>query len=230
MSELEASFTKLLGRQPTDADRQQLYRVRDALQLKDNDALWLVLMALQHYQTLYAGIPDSISEAARAAAGSSAAQAQSEISTAVAALVPTVESAVGKAAAGAVNHALNRVQLGRSVFTAWLAMIVLGVAFGLGWLSGANVWWWLHDGTLSAYAFWNYTGFGIGIGIAAPVFLILGFQLRDEGFGWMAIATGIILAGVLAVSLGYTALAAKPDQPAKTETQKEPSKETKRTK
>jgi hypothetical protein len=51
MNELEDSFAKLLGRQPTDADRQRLYRVRDALGLKNNDALWLVLMALQHYES-----------------------------------------------------------------------------------------------------------------------------------------------------------------------------------
>jgi hypothetical protein len=41
MSELDDSFAKLLGRQPSDAERQQLYTVRDALGLKNNDALWL---------------------------------------------------------------------------------------------------------------------------------------------------------------------------------------------
>ena len=53
MSDLDDSFAKLLGRQPSDAERQSLYRVRDALGLKNNDALWLVLMALQHYQGQY---------------------------------------------------------------------------------------------------------------------------------------------------------------------------------
>ena len=60
MNELEYSFAKLLGRQPTDADRQRLYRVRDALGLKNNDALWLVLMALQHYQSQYEKFPKAI--------------------------------------------------------------------------------------------------------------------------------------------------------------------------
>lgn len=64
MSELEDSFSKLLGRQPSDAERQQLYRVRDALGLKNNDALWLVLMALQHYQDQYARIPMAIAKSA----------------------------------------------------------------------------------------------------------------------------------------------------------------------
>jgi hypothetical protein len=65
MSDLDDSFAKLLGRQPTDADRQSLYRVRDALGLKNNDALWLVLMALQHYQGQYEKFPQAIAQAAK---------------------------------------------------------------------------------------------------------------------------------------------------------------------
>jgi hypothetical protein len=65
MSDLEDTFAKLLGTQPTDKDRQDLYRVRDALGLASNDALWLVLMALQHYQSQYEAFPARIEDAAR---------------------------------------------------------------------------------------------------------------------------------------------------------------------
>ena len=65
MSDLDSSFAKLLNRQPTDAERQNLYRVRDALELKNNDALWLVLMALQHYQNQYEQFPQAIAQAAK---------------------------------------------------------------------------------------------------------------------------------------------------------------------
>lgn len=65
MSELDDSFVKLLGRQPSDADRQQLYKVRDALGLKNNDSLWLILMALQHYQSQYEKFPQEIAQAAK---------------------------------------------------------------------------------------------------------------------------------------------------------------------
>ena len=65
MSDLDDSFAKLLGRQPSDAERQSLYRVRDALCLKNNDALWLVLMALQHYQGQYEKFPQAIAQAAK---------------------------------------------------------------------------------------------------------------------------------------------------------------------
>jgi hypothetical protein len=39
--------------------------VRDALKLKATDAVWLLLMALQHYQTLYEQFPARIAVAAR---------------------------------------------------------------------------------------------------------------------------------------------------------------------
>ena len=59
MGELDDSFATLLGRQPTDKEKQALYRVRDALKLKATDAVWLLLMALQHYETLYEQLPRS---------------------------------------------------------------------------------------------------------------------------------------------------------------------------
>lgn len=65
MSDLDDSFAKLLGRQPSDTERQDLYRVRDALGLKNNDALWLVLMALEHYQDQYEKFPQAIAQAAK---------------------------------------------------------------------------------------------------------------------------------------------------------------------
>lgn len=59
---IEDTFSKLLGRAATDDERMQLYRTRDAIGLNDNDALWLVLMTLQSYQTQYEGIPQLIAK------------------------------------------------------------------------------------------------------------------------------------------------------------------------
>jgi hypothetical protein len=60
----EEAFAKLLGRQPSDAEKQGLYRAREALGLKENDALWLLLLALGHYESLYARFPELIKSAA----------------------------------------------------------------------------------------------------------------------------------------------------------------------
>ncbi len=43
-----ARVRRLLGREPSGPELAEFVRVRDALGLRDNDALWLVLLALQH--------------------------------------------------------------------------------------------------------------------------------------------------------------------------------------
>ncbi len=58
--ELDSAFFKLIGRQSTDQERIRLYRVKDALQLNPDDSLWLVLIVLEHYSTLYETIPRKI--------------------------------------------------------------------------------------------------------------------------------------------------------------------------
>lgn len=85
MGELEDSFGLLLGRQPSAKEKQELYRVRDALKLKATDAVWLLLMALQHYQTLYeefpariAGAAQEVTQAVRSAAEAQAKAAHAE--------------------------------------------------------------------------------------------------------------------------------------------------------
>ena len=59
MGDLDDSFAQLLGRQPSDKEKQDLYRVRDALKIKATDAVWLLLMALQYYQRLYEQFPEA---------------------------------------------------------------------------------------------------------------------------------------------------------------------------
>ncbi len=61
MLDVEANFAELLGRQPTEKEIQSLYRAKNALNIRDNDALWLVLMALESYDTLYRKYPEMIS-------------------------------------------------------------------------------------------------------------------------------------------------------------------------
>ena len=60
MSDVESAFEKLIGRQPTDREVQALYRVKNALGIRDNDALWMVIMALESYDSLYRRYPTII--------------------------------------------------------------------------------------------------------------------------------------------------------------------------
>lgn len=63
MSDLDNSFATLLGRQPTDKERQNLYQVKESLNIKNNDAIWSIIIALEHYKTLYGQFPKAIEEA-----------------------------------------------------------------------------------------------------------------------------------------------------------------------
>jgi hypothetical protein len=200
MSNLDDSFTKLLGRQPSDAERQRLYQVRDALGLRNNDALWLVLIALQHYEQLYAGIPDRIEAAAKKAARSAAAQAQADVNSAIAGLIPTVESAVRDGA----RWALAQESLVRSMFTLIAGCVVVGVVFAIGVLYGARIFAVAAAGQLGWMEFWTQIGWSLALGTAAPGLLLIGvMQIDDERAWWqyLALVLAVVAVAVPAIRL-----------------------------
>jgi hypothetical protein len=185
MSELDDSFAKLLGRQPSDAERQQLYKVRDALGLKNNDALWLVLIALQHYENIYASIPASITAAANKAAQGAAAQARAEVNNAVAKLIPTVQAAVKEGA----RSALAQEALGKSMLTLVAGSAIIGLIFAAGLLYGARIFASAASGGLSWANFWDQVGWSLTLGTAAPGLLLLGVaQIGEETAWWQYLA------------------------------------------
>jgi len=191
MSNLDESFAKLLGRQPSDAERQRLYQVRDALGLRNNDALWLILMALEHYEQLYAGIPERIEEAAKKAARSAAAQAQADVNSAIASLIPTVESAVRQGA----RWALAQESLVRSTLTLIAGCVVVGVVFAIGVLYGTRIFAAAVAGQLGWMEFWTQIGWSLALGTAAPGLVLLGVvQIEDERAWWqyLALALGVV--------------------------------------
>lgn len=104
---IEDTFSKLLGRAATDDERIQLYRTRDAIGLNNNDALWLVLMTLQSYQTQYEGIPQLIAketiavlENTRRSATAVAEAAIDEVHKNLSAAVATTATQVAEEVAG----------------------------------------------------------------------------------------------------------------------------------
>src|SRR5207248_614222 len=106
-------------------DRQALYRVRDALRLKTTDAVWLLLMALQHYETLYERIPDRIAEAARDATKAARATAETQAKAAQEEAKKTLADAVHRSAV-----ALARQDAGPQLLK-WLSITVSAVALAL---------------------------------------------------------------------------------------------------
>lgn len=66
----EKAFEILLQRAATDAERLRLARIHGVLGLSDDDPIWLIFIALGHYQSLYEAIPQRIEDAARRGAAS----------------------------------------------------------------------------------------------------------------------------------------------------------------
>ena len=128
MTDLEESFAKLLGRQPSDKQRQDLYRVRDALELGSNDALWLVLMALQHYENLYERVPAQITDAATKTLRGFQKAAESTAQAAAAETKRELVGAVTAVARDVAEHVEAREKL------KWLCAVVAVCIVGLGGL------------------------------------------------------------------------------------------------
>jgi hypothetical protein len=59
---LEDTFAKIVGRHASDDERQRLYRLRDALGLRDNDAFWSIVMALEYYDSFFRRYPAELAE------------------------------------------------------------------------------------------------------------------------------------------------------------------------
>lgn len=119
MTELGDSFAKLLGRQPSDAERKQLYHVRDALSLQNNDALWLILMALQHYQRQYEQFPLEIAQAAKNTLANFKVVADATVKASAEAAKADMAQAVAQTAREVAHHVAGKEKM------QWIAGCIL---------------------------------------------------------------------------------------------------------
>lgn len=63
------SFERIWKREATAEEAERLHLVQSTLGVRDNDAIWVVMIALEHYQQLYQAMPRQIEEAGRTAIG-----------------------------------------------------------------------------------------------------------------------------------------------------------------
>lgn len=119
MTDLGDSFAKLIGRQPSNAERQQLYNVRDALDLHNNDALWLIIMALQHYQHMYDQFPQAIAQAAKTTLADFKVVADATMKASAEAAKADMAQAVAQTAREVARHVAGKEKL------QWIAGCIL---------------------------------------------------------------------------------------------------------
>lgn len=65
--EIVAMIEDIRGRELSDEEAERLLRVQHVLNIKENDALWAVIIALEHYQRMYEDIPPQVEAAGRLA-------------------------------------------------------------------------------------------------------------------------------------------------------------------
>jgi len=94
---VETAFARVLGRQPSDREKLEVYRLKDALGLDDNDALLAILFAFQNYQWLYEQHPARIEQAAQKVVGDVAKAAEAVAKAEVAKVRRALTEAVSKA-------------------------------------------------------------------------------------------------------------------------------------
>jgi hypothetical protein len=142
VSELETSFAILVGRQPSDKDRQELYKVRDALKLKANDALWSVVILLQHYEWLYSRYPAAIAESVKDVTKTVRETALAQARAAAAETTKALAHAVAEAATASAKRAAGAQRL------KWMVGCVTAVSLCL-----TTIGWWAHSrGERAGYA------------------------------------------------------------------------------
>ena len=127
-----SNFEKLIGRRATEAEREQLRRVKDTLGLGDNDALWLVVFALQYYESLYRQFPKAIAQEAKNVLKTTRETAEAEIRAGAAAAKAELARAIAIAAQDVAHDVARRQVREWLVYGMAGGAALLGVGIAIG--------------------------------------------------------------------------------------------------
>lgn len=177
MSRLQDGIFALTGKKPTAPEIQKLMNIASAMDIKHDDPLIMLFIALDHQLGLFNEAPERIKAAVNATASDAAVNAQAAINNAVAKMVPGVQSAVEKAA----KESIVSVQIGSSMITIFAGFIVLGLMFTLGITYGAGVQKAMNLNHISLAQAWTHINYGIFAGltiIGSSIIMIM--HLEDE--------------------------------------------------
>jgi hypothetical protein len=203
VSDFGQKFERLLGREMRDEEKQELLQMRATLGIADNDALWSVVALFYSYNDKYLAIPQQIERAAQASAQSSATQSQAYINESVGLLVPTIKSEVRRA----VKEVVGRVQLGESLLTIYMAVVMVGIFGAVCFVLGNRSYGMFQEHKISGGDFWEQTKWGIAWAFSVPALLASGYLvLKLDDYNWrnlgvFLIGFGVIIAGILPLKI-----------------------------
>ena len=112
---------KMCGRELSEAEAARLREVGSRLNLREDDALWPLLAAMEYQRIYYEALPEKIAEASRAIMEGMAAAAEKETAAAQARLT---DSVVKEA-----QNLASKIQYGKLV-PMWLLALICLLAYG----------------------------------------------------------------------------------------------------
>ncbi len=203
---LSKAFREILGREPDDNDRQQLFRIMQAMGVQDNDAIYSIALLLYSYEEKIGRIPDQIKKAAqeqqealKAGAELAANQAQAGINDSVLALLPNIRADIKSVVGRSASTAIKRIELGRGMFSIWSGGLVAAGLIILGILIDSGVYRYVFTHPKQVQAFQTMYGWQIVIALVLPPFLGLGLYAIENDYsseskfaGWLVILISIV--------------------------------------
>lgn len=127
--EIVEAFEAAWQRKATPEEADRLHRVQTVLGVKDNDAILVLMVALEHYQGLYSAVPARIEEAARAAVGEAKETARRVANTAAQLAHSDLVEHLGKAVNQVASDTARKQQwkaLGIGIGTAAITLLLTG--------------------------------------------------------------------------------------------------------
>jgi hypothetical protein len=133
VTDWQSGFEKLCGRKPSDKEIQAALTIQNNFGIRDNDAIFPLLIVLGYYQTAYDKVPDTIKESCQQMLNSFKATAERTAQTAVESAKADMAKAV---ASTAQDVARNVAAKGK---WKWAAGCVALVALALGSILGFDM-------------------------------------------------------------------------------------------
>lgn len=199
---LEDAFKQLFGREATDEDRQKILRAAQALNVRHNDAILLIMLLLESYNEQYSKVPEKIERAARASAKSAAEKAQEQINAAIASIVPAIKDSVKHAA----KETIQTIQIGKSFITIYAAVLVIAIVASIAFLLGSEALKYAMQHNISASFFFSKMAAPIGLASALPALVEIGRGSLEDIQMSVHKQLALIFAVLIFIFLAYMAL------------------------
>jgi hypothetical protein len=137
------TYKSLLGRDPSEEEMDNLRRIAKAGGFKENDAIWTLFVAMEHYQTLYKEAPARIKDAVEGAIASVKEGSDAHAKEAMAKAHTALAEAVSKAAKEVASKSAGR------DYAKWLTAAISAAVVALS-LVGAGAYYLGHHIATSA--------------------------------------------------------------------------------